>query len=166
MIRKTFMRKKNCLEHLLLHMNLRQITKIIIINAENGFKGWLHLWLHLWGLCNDFLRPLIFRLHGWKEEHLLDVVGVGQEHCKPVNAHAPPASGWKSIFQGCAEVFIHEHCFVIATCLKWNVHFLVLLSMLDSYTAFQPFFLWNSLTLSVACCSNIALWTTGSFSSV
>ena len=61
---------------------------------------------------------LLLRLHGWEEENLLDVVGVGEEHGEPVNAHTPAPSWGQTIFQSSAKVIIQEHCLIISACLK------------------------------------------------
>ena len=47
----------------------------------------------------------------------LDVVGVGEEHCESVDAHAPAASGRQTVFERRAEALVDGHRFVIASSL-------------------------------------------------
>ncbi len=54
--------------------------------------------IYLKDIENSFLlvvrcRSLLIGLHGREEQHLLDAVGVGEQHGQSVDADAPPASG-------------------------------------------------------------------------
>lgn len=43
-----------------------------------------------------------------------------QHHGHAVNAHSPTARGWQTVFQSCAEGFIHEHGLIIACSTEPN----------------------------------------------
>ena len=54
-----------------------------------------------------FVQSSLVGLHGWEEEHFLNVVGVRQQHGQAVNTHSPSGSWRKSVFKGADEVFVN-----------------------------------------------------------
>ena len=62
-----------------------------------------------------YILLLVFRLHGRKQKHFLDVNGVCEKHRDAVDAHAPAARGRQPVLQGGAEGFIYEHGLVVAS---------------------------------------------------
>lgn len=67
----------------------------------------------LGGVLGDQLHLLISGLHGWEQQNLLNVVLVGQEHCKTIDSQTKTSSWWQSVLEGGDEGIIHHHGFVI-----------------------------------------------------
>ena len=52
--------------------------------------------------------------HRREQQHLLDVVDVGEEHRHPVDAHAPASRRGKTVFQGRDERLVDGHRLVVS----------------------------------------------------
>lgn len=67
----------------------------------------------LWGFSGRCSFLLVLWLHGRKEKYFLDIVGIGEKHGEPIDAHAPAGCGRQPVFQGSTEVLVYEHGLVI-----------------------------------------------------
>eukprot|EP00043_Microstomoeca_roanoka_P005695 m.57371 g.57371 ORF g.57371 m.57371 type:complete len:452 (-) comp13076_c0_seq1:1275-2630(-) len=50
----------------------------------------------------------ILGLHGREQEHLLDVVVIGEEHGHAIQSHAPTSCGWKTVLKGLDKHLVYN----------------------------------------------------------
>ena len=60
---------------------------------------------------------VVHGLHGGEQQHLLDVVAVGQEHGETIDAEAPATGGREAVLHGDAEVLVEALRLLVAVAL-------------------------------------------------
>lgn len=69
------------------------LSMVLICTADMKLN-WIVIDLFLCFLCSSTCW-----LHRWEEHDFFDVVGIGQEHCDPIDSASPTSGWWKTIFQ-------------------------------------------------------------------
>jgi hypothetical protein len=59
-------------------------------------------------LMSECLGRRYFRSQGGKQDHVPDVMGVGDQHHQPIDPDAQPPGGWHAVLEGTEEVFIER----------------------------------------------------------
>lgn len=66
----------------------------------------------MWAKQVKIVGHYMWTQNGWKEPNL-NVLRIGQHHCKAINSQTPTTCRWQPILKGGAECFIQSHSFVI-----------------------------------------------------